>query len=56
MVVTTPIVVPLVTVLAYDPVSFGILLILLVDMVLIISPEGFNLFAAQGAQRASSLG
>ena len=55
MVVTIPIVVPLVTALGYDPVWFGILLILLVEMALITPPVGLNLFVVQGARRGGSL-
>jgi tripartite ATP-independent transporter DctM subunit len=55
MVVTIPVVVPLVTALGYDLVWFGILLILLVEMALITPPVGLNLFVVQGARRDGDL-
>lgn len=55
MVVTIPIVVPLVVALGYDPIWFGILMIVLVEMALITPPVGLNLFVVQGARRGGSL-
>ncbi|WP_392387211.1 TRAP transporter large permease [Jannaschia aquimarina] len=55
MVVTIPIVVPLVTGLGYDPVWFGILMIVLIEMALITPPVGLNLYVVQGARRSGRL-
>lgn len=55
MVITIPIVVPVVTALGYDPVWFGILLILLVEMALITPPVGLNLYVVQGIRRRGSI-
>ncbi|MEM1384634.1 MAG: TRAP transporter large permease [Pseudomonadota bacterium] len=52
MVATIPIVAPIVVQLGYDPVWFGVMLILLVEMALITPPVGLNLFVVQGARRA----
>lgn len=55
MVITIPIVVPVVTGLGYDPVWFGILLILMVEMALITPPVGLNLYVVQGIRRRGSI-
>lgn len=55
MVITIPIVVPIVVTLGYDPVWFGILLILLVEMALITPPVGLNLYVVQGIRRRGSI-
>ncbi len=52
MVATIPIVAPVVLALGYDPVWFGIMLILLVEMALITPPVGLNLFVVEGARRS----
>ena len=55
MVVTIPIVVPLVVGLGYDPVWFGILMIVLIEMALITPPVGLNLYVVQGARKSGNL-
>jgi len=47
MIATIPIVVPVVVTLGYDPLWFGILLIILVEMALITPPVGMNLYVVQ---------
>ena len=56
MVITIPIVVPLIADLGYDKVWFGVLLIVLIEMALITPPVGLNLYVVQGARRAGRLG
>jgi tripartite ATP-independent transporter DctM subunit len=56
MVVTIPIVVPLVVELGYDPVWFGILMIVLIEMALITPPVGLNLYVVQAARASGTLG
>ena len=56
MVATIPITVPIVVGLGFDPVWFGVLLIVLVEMALITPPVGLNLYVVQGARRAGHLG
>jgi C4-dicarboxylate transporter, DctM subunit len=55
MVITIPVVAPVVFVLGFDPVWFGILLILLIEMALITPPIGLNLYVVQGVRRRGSL-
>ncbi|MEE4186765.1 MAG: TRAP transporter large permease subunit, partial [Gammaproteobacteria bacterium] len=46
MVITIPIIAPILVGMGYDPIWFGILLILLIEMALITPPVGLNLFIA----------
>lgn len=55
MVVTIPIVVPVVVGLGYDPIWFGILMIVLIEMALITPPVGLNLYVVQGARRDGAM-
>lgn len=50
MIATIPIVVPIVIGLGFDPIWFGILLIVLVEMALITPPVGLNLYVVQAAR------
>ena len=56
MVITIPIVVPIIIGLGYDPIWFGILMIVLIEMALITPPVGLNLYVVQGARRGGSMG
>lgn len=55
IVMTLPIVMPIVTTAGYDPIWFGIFLVLVVEMSQITPPVGFNLFVIQ-ALTGESLG
>ncbi len=55
MVVTIPIIVPLVVELGYDPIWFGILMIVLIEMALITPPVGLNLYVVQGARKGGKM-
>jgi tripartite ATP-independent transporter DctM subunit len=55
MVVTIPIIVPLVVEMGYDPIWFGILMIVLIEMALITPPVGLNLYVVQGARKGGSM-
>ncbi|MEM9426393.1 MAG: TRAP transporter large permease [Pseudomonadota bacterium] len=55
MVVTIPIIVPMVLVQGYDVIWFGILMIVLIVMALITPPVGLNLYVVQGARKSGSL-
>lgn len=55
MVVTIPIVVPLIVKLGYDPIWFGVLMIVLIEMALITPPVGLNLYVVQGARKTGKL-
>ena len=50
MVATTPIVVPIVKALGYDPVWFGIVFVILIELALITPPIGMNLFVVQSVR------
>ena len=47
VVITLPIVLPLVTAAGFDPLWFGIFLVITVEMAQITPPVGFNLFVVQ---------
>ena len=55
MVVTIPIIVPLVVAQGFDPIWFGILMIVLIEMALITPPVGLNLYVVQGARRSGKM-
>lgn len=55
MVVTIPIIVPLVVAQGFDPVWFGILMIVLIEMALITPPVGLNLYVVQGARQSGRM-
>ncbi len=55
MVITVPIVAPILVNLGYDAIWFGILLILLIEMALITPPVGLNLYVVQGVRRSGSI-
>ena len=55
MVVTIPIIVPLVVEQGYDPIWFGILMIVLIEMALITPPVGLNLYVVQGARKSGRM-
>ena len=55
MVITIPIIVPLVLEQGYDVVWFGILMIVLIEMALISPPVGLNLYVVQGARKSGKM-
>ena len=48
MLTTVPLIVPIIISLGYDPIWFGILLMVLLEMALITPPIGINLYVIQG--------
>ncbi|MCY3983941.1 MAG: TRAP transporter large permease [Roseovarius sp.] len=48
MLTTVPLVYPIVTAMGYDPVWFGIMITVLMEMALITPPIGLNLYVVQG--------
>jgi C4-dicarboxylate transporter, DctM subunit len=48
IVMTLPIVLPIIKAAGYDPIWFGVFLVLVVEMAQITPPVGFNLFVIQG--------
>ena len=55
MVITIPIVAPIVIALGFDPIWFGVLLVLLIEMALITPPVGLNLYVVQAVRGRGSL-
>ncbi|QAA95302.1 TRAP transporter large permease [Pollutimonas thiosulfatoxidans] len=55
MVTTIPITAPLMISMGFDPVWFGIVVMVLLEMALITPPVGLNLFVVQGVRRGGSL-
>ena len=56
MVATIPIVTPIIVGLGYDPVWFGVLIILLIETALITPPVGLNLYVVQGVRPRGRIG
>jgi C4-dicarboxylate transporter DctM subunit len=50
LVATVPIITPVVLALGFNPVWFGVLMMLLIETALITPPVGFNLFVVQGVR------
>ncbi|MEW6259053.1 MAG: TRAP transporter large permease subunit [Thermodesulfobacteriota bacterium] len=48
IVMTTPIVLPMVTAVGFDPIWFGIYLIIMIELAQVTPPVGFNLFVISG--------
>ncbi len=48
IVVTTPILLPLITSLGYDPLWFGIILVMNLEIAVVTPPVGLNLYALRG--------
>ncbi|WP_025563354.1 TRAP transporter large permease [Psychromonas sp. SP041] len=55
MVATIPIVVPIIIQIGYDPIWFGILMIILVEMALITPPVGLNLYVVNSARKKGKM-
>src|SRR3546814_15407662 len=55
LITTAPIITPIVTGIGYDPVWFGVLLMVLLETALITPPVGVNLYVVQGIRGRGSL-
>jgi tripartite ATP-independent transporter DctM subunit len=55
MITTIPIIAPVMFKLGYDPVWFGIVVILLIETALVTPPVGLNLFVVQNLRRNGSM-
>jgi TRAP-type C4-dicarboxylate transport system permease large subunit len=51
MLITMPILFPLVTSLGYDPIWFGVITVIMLEMGLITPPVGMNVFVIAGMAR-----
>ncbi|ALM53563.1 TRAP transporter large permease [Halomonas huangheensis] len=56
MIATVPIVVPMVVQFGFDPVWFGIFLVIMMEISLITPPIGMNLYVVQGVRGRGSIG
>ena len=56
MIVTVPITGPMVVDAGFDPIWFGILIVLLCETALVTPPIGMNLFVVQGVRRRGTIG
>ncbi|MFQ5972683.1 MAG: TRAP transporter large permease [Alphaproteobacteria bacterium] len=55
MVATVPIITPVIVSLGFDPVWFGVIMILLIETAMITPPVGINLFVVQGVRGRGQL-
>jgi C4-dicarboxylate transporter, DctM subunit len=55
LITTAPLIVPIVVGLGYDPIWFGILLMVLLEMALLTPPIGINLYVVQSVRRRGTL-
>jgi TRAP-type C4-dicarboxylate transport system permease large subunit len=55
MITTVPIIAPVVTSMGYDPIWFGVIVILLVETAMITPPVGVNLYIVHGIRREGAL-
>ncbi len=55
MVCTVPIFTPIIVGLGFDPVWFGVLIILLVETAMVTPPVGINLFVVQGMRERGQI-
>jgi C4-dicarboxylate transporter DctM subunit len=55
MIATTPIVVPVIVGLGYDPVWWGIVFVILIEAALITPPVGLNLYIVQAVRKTGSI-
>lgn len=54
MIATTPIVVPIIVKLGYDPVWFGVVFVILIETALITPPIGMNLFVVHSVRKGGA--
>lgn len=55
MIATTPIIVPVIIGLGYDPVWWGIVFVILIEAALITPPVGLNLYIVQAVRKTGSI-
>lgn len=56
MILTTPLVAPIVFKLGYDPIWWGVVLTVLIEAALITPPVGLNLYVVQGMRERGGIG
>jgi C4-dicarboxylate transporter, DctM subunit len=55
MIATVPLLTPVVVALGYDPVWFGVLVMLMLETAMITPPVGINLFVVQGVRKGGDM-
>jgi TRAP-type C4-dicarboxylate transport system permease large subunit len=55
MITTIPVIAPVMIQLGFDPVWFGIMIVILIETALITPPVGLNLFVVQNLRRHGSM-
>ena len=55
MVATVPIITPIMVTAGYDPIWFGILIVILMEAAMITPPVGINLYVVQGLRRGGKI-
>jgi TRAP-type C4-dicarboxylate transport system permease large subunit len=55
MVATVPIITPIMIKAGYDPIWFGIIVIILMELALITPPVGMNLYVVQGLRKRGKI-
>ena len=55
MVATVPIIAPIMAAAGYDPIWFGILIVILMEAAMITPPVGINLYVVQGLRRGGKI-
>ncbi|MCB1385531.1 MAG: TRAP transporter large permease [Hyphomicrobiales bacterium] len=55
MIATVPVVVPVVVSMGFDPIWFGVVLVLLMEMALITPPVGLNLYVVQSVRKSGPI-
>ena len=55
MIATTPIIVPVIVGLGFDPVWWGIVFVILIEAALITPPVGLNLYIVQAVRKSGSI-
>ena len=56
MIVTVPVITPIIVRAGYDPVWFGIMIVLLCETAMVTPPVGVNLYVVQGVRGRGSIG
>jgi tripartite ATP-independent transporter DctM subunit len=56
VILTVPIVFPLITGLGFDPIWFGVIMVMVVELALITPPVGMNVYVIKGVAKDVSLG
>ena len=56
MVLTLPVIFPIIVALGYDPIWFGIVMVILVEMAMLTPPVGLNVYTIHGLRPHRPIG